>query len=124
MSRERIEVRSGEVAKGITMYDEKMTKTCIQIAEALGGKGQITIQCIMKNGSPRFTEINARFGGGTPLGIASGCDAPRWLLAQAAGLPVDVPPIGSYKLGLHVTRFDNSFFLTEHDRDRIARSSL
>lgn len=124
VSRERIEVRSGEVSKGITIYNEKITNTCIKIAKALGGKGQITIQCIMKNGAPYFTEINARFGGGTPLGIASGCDAPRWLLAQAAGLPVDVPPIGSYKLGLHVTRFDDSFFLTEPERGRIARGSL
>jgi len=124
VSRKRIEVRSGEVSKGVTMYDEKISNICIRIAEALGGKGQITIQCIMKNGTPHFTEINARFGGGTPLEIACGGDAPRWLLAQAAGLPFDVPPIGSYKLGLYVTRFDDSFFLTEHERERIARSSL
>ena len=124
VSRERIEVRSGEVSKGVTIYDEKITNTCIRIVEALGGKGQITIQCIMKNGTPQFTEINARFGGGAPLGIASGCDAPRWLLAQAAGLSVDIPPLGSYKVGLYVTRFDDSFFLTEYERDRIARSSL
>ena len=78
----------------------------------------------MKNGTPQFTEINARFGGGAPLGIASGCDAPRWLLAQAAGLSVDIPPLGSYKVGLYVTRFDDSFFVTEYERDRIARSSL
>lgn len=121
VSRKRIEVRSGEVAKGVTIFDESIMRTCIRIAEALQAKGQINIQCIMKNGTPHFTEINARYGGGSPLGISSGCDSPRWLLAEAAGLPVVVPKLGSYKVGLYITRFDDSLFLTESDCAKIAR---
>ena len=124
VSRERIEVRSGEVAKGVTIYSEDITKTCVKIAEALKVKGQITVQCIMKNGKPYFTEINARFGGGTPLGIASGCDAPRWLLAEVAGISITIPELGNYKRGLHVTRYDDSFYLTEDERTRIENSSF
>lgn len=124
VSRERIEVRSGEVAKGVTIYNESILKTCVKIAGALKVKGQITVQCIMKNGKPYFTEINARFGGGTPLGIASGCDAPRWLLAEAAGIPITIPELGNYKRGLYVTRFDDSFYLTEDERARILESSI
>ena len=116
-------MRSGEVAKGVTIYDEDITKACIRIAEGLGGKGQITIQCIMKDNTPYFTEINARFGGGAPLGIAAGCDAPRWLLAEAAGLPVDAPPIGSYKVGLYMTRFDDSFILNNDEVEKTANDS-
>src|SRR5208283_3970937 len=56
VSRKRIEVRSGEVAKGVTIYDEKITKACIRIAEGLGGKGQITVQCIRKDTIAYFTE--------------------------------------------------------------------
>ena len=30
-----------------------------------------------------FTEINARFGGGVPLGIATAANSPAWVLAEA-----------------------------------------
>jgi carbamoyl-phosphate synthase large subunit len=69
----------------------------------------------MKDDIPYFTEVNARFGGGLPLGIAAGVDSPRWLLALAAGLPIEIPPVGTYKTGLYMTRFDDSFFLTEEE---------
>ncbi len=48
-----------------------------------------------------------------PLSIAAGVDAPRWLLAQVAGLDVQVPALGSYATGLYVTRFDDAFLLRE-----------
>jgi carbamoyl-phosphate synthase large subunit len=124
ISRQRIEVRSGEVAKGVTVYDATISDACARIAAALPTVGPITVQCMMKEGVPHFTEINARLGGGVPLGIAAGVDTPRWLLAQAAGLPVETPPIGSYQTGLYLTRFDDSFFLTDETRQKIANHHL
>jgi carbamoyl-phosphate synthase large subunit len=124
VSRKRIEVRSGEVTKAVTIYDETVLKTCVRIAEALKPKGQITVQCIMKEGTPHFTEINARFGGGAPLAIAAGCDSPLWLLAEAAALPVNVPPLGAYTRGLYTTRFDDAFFLKESDLAKDARGPV
>lgn len=121
VSRQRIEVRWGEVTKGVTIYDPVIVATCVKIAQSLLATGPITVQCMLKEGTPHFTEINARFGGGLPLGIAAGADSPRWLLAKAAGLPVDIPPLGDYQVGLYLTRFDDSFFLAEADRERIAR---
>jgi carbamoyl-phosphate synthase large subunit len=78
----------------------------------------------MKDGVPHFTEINARLGGGVPLSIAAGVDFPHWLLARAAGLPVEIPPLGSYRTGLYLTRFDDSFFLTESEREQMASHRL
>jgi carbamoyl-phosphate synthase large subunit len=115
-SRRRIEVRTGEVAKGVTVYDESIAGHCVAIAEGLEARGPITVQCLMKGSEPRFTEVNARFAGGVPLAIAAGVDSPRWLLAQAAGLEVDLPPLGSYELDLYMTRYDDSFFIREEDR--------
>ena len=117
VSRERIEVRWGEVSKGITIYDSSIIDACLRIAKELKAVGPITVQCIIKNGVPHFTEINARFGGGIPLGIAAGVDSPRWLLAKAAGLEVEIPPLGSYQVGLRMTRFDNSFFLSGENNE-------
>ncbi len=124
VSRRRIEVRSGEVAKGVTVYDPAIADACVRIAHALPALGPITVQCMFKDGVPHFTEINARFGGGVPLGVAAGVDAPRWLLARAAGLPIDIPALGSYQAGLYMTRFDDSFFLSEADREQLASRRL
>jgi carbamoyl-phosphate synthase large subunit len=124
VSRQRIEVRWGEVAKGVTIHDPVVVEGCARIAAALPAVGPITVQCMMKEGAPHFTEINARLGGGVPLGIAAGVDTPRWLLAQAAGLPVEIPPLGAYQTGLYLTRFDDSFFITEDARERYASQRL
>jgi carbamoyl-phosphate synthase large subunit len=124
VSRRRIEVRWGEVAKGVTVYDPIIAAACTRIAAALPATGPITVQCMLKDGVPHFTEINARFGGGAPLGFAAGFDAPAWLLRCAAGQPVEPPVPGSYQIGLSLTRFDDAFFLMESQREQMARHHL
>lgn len=124
VSRQRIAVRGGEVVKGITVCDERILDACERIALALPAVGPITVQCMMRNDVPYFTEINARFGGGLPLGIAAGVNAPLLLLADAAGLPSGAPPLGAYQTGLYMTRYDESFFLTEQQRVQMAGDYL
>jgi carbamoyl-phosphate synthase large subunit len=113
VSRQRIAVRTGEVVKGFTMFDDRISHDCQKIAESLPAIGPITAQCIVHNGIPHFIEINARMGGGLPLAIAAGVDVPKLLLATAAGIPFDRPRIGDYQTGLYITRFDDSYFLPE-----------
>jgi carbamoyl-phosphate synthase large subunit len=124
VSRKRLEVRSGEVQKGVTVYDESITRDCVKIAQALEGIGPLTIQCIMKENVPYFTEINARFGGGVPLGIAAGCDMPQWILGQLAGIDFEVPAIGQYKLGLYLSRYDDSIFVPGNTIEKITLNTL
>jgi carbamoyl-phosphate synthase large subunit len=115
--RRRIEVRTGEVQKGVTVWDPEIARSCLAIGAALAARGPITVQCLFRDGRPRFTEVNGRFGGGLPLAIAAGLDFPRWYLALAAGLPVHLPEPGSYRQGLYLTRCDESFFCTGLDGD-------
>ncbi|CAN2039107.1 ATP-grasp domain-containing protein [Candidatus Magnetomoraceae bacterium gMMP-15] len=115
VSRKRIEVRWGEVAKGITVYDPVITDGCIQIAKAINAIGPVTIQCMIKNDQPIFTEINARYGGGAPLGIAAGVPSPQWYISLAAGKKVTPPQFGLYKMGLCISRYDQAFFLSSED---------
>jgi len=124
VSRQRIEVRWGEVAKGKTIYDSNVIQHCITIAKGVKAIGPITVQCILKNDQPYFTEVNARFGGGAPLGIRAGVKSPHWLLALAAGQDVEIPPLGTYQRGLYLTRYDDSFFLTEDEYEKIASHHL
>jgi carbamoyl-phosphate synthase large subunit len=119
--RKRIEIRAGEVAKGVTLWDERIARHCLAAAKGIRASGPITVQCMLKDGDPFFTEINARFGGGCPLGIAAGVNAPKWYLAEAAGIPQRIPRMGSYTSGLYMTRFDDSFFF-EEDRGKPAAS--
>ena len=123
VSRQRLEVRGGEVSKGKTIYDPLIAKYAKLIARSLSAVGPITIQSIYKDGTPFFTEINARFGGGAPLGFAAGVDAPKWLLALAAGLSLDIPPVGEYKRDLFMVRYDKSLFLTKEDINNEIKSS-
>lgn len=115
VSRQRIEVRSGEVAKGKTVHDPEIIKSCVEIARALDARGPITVQCIMRDETPYFTEVNARFGGGVPLSIAAGVPSPKWMLALAAGIGFDVPPLGDYRRDFYMTRFDTSLFVSEEE---------
>ena len=124
VSRRRIEVRSGEVMKGVTVRDDAVLDACERIAIALRARGPITVQCMLRDGVPYFTEINARFGGGLPLGIASGIDAPALVLAHARGDAPPTPAQRDYKVGLHITRFDDSFFVTEAELEKMARRRL
>lgn len=109
VSRQRIQTRSGEMAKGVTVYHPEIVDGCLRIALSLCAVGPITIQGLWSNGCFRFTEVNARFGGGVLLGIAAGADAPLWLLARAAGIPFETPPLGGYQTNLMLSRFDESF---------------
>ena len=76
------------------------------------------------SGTPYFTEVNARFGGGAPLGIAAGVNAPLVLLARQAGVPITIPPLGAYENGLIMTRFDDSFFLLRDENGTLARRRI
>jgi len=112
ISRKRLEVRAGEVTKGVTCVDLGIIESCCRIARALQAKGPITVQGLYKDDVFHFTEVNARLGGGVPLAIAAGARVTEWLLASAAGIEFELPPLGSYESGVFLTRFDDSFFLT------------
>lgn len=129
VSRQRIRVRGGEVTVGKTIFNQAILDASVRIARALPALGPITVQCMMRpdadgHDEPVFTEINARLGGGLPLGIAAGADAPRWLLAAAAGIEVERPPLGSYRTDLCFSRYDTSLFATEDECEQMASGRL
>ena len=93
--------------------DNNVINNCKNIAENLDKVGPITVQCILKDNDAYFIEINARYGGGAPLGIAAGVKSPHWYLSIASGIELDLPQIGSYKKNLYLSRYDNSIFIDE-----------
>ncbi len=111
--RARWQVRSGEVSKGVVVKDLEIMNAGKRVVECLGPsvRGVVTLQCIVTpQRRIRFIEINPRFGGGAPLGIAAGADYPAWLIQELTGREPQISFDG-FQHGLCMLRYDWSCFL-------------
>lgn len=114
--RQRLSVRSGEVEKGVTIYDPTLIEQALTLAQHLPGMwGVFNAQCRWPDGGgPRFFEINPRFGGGAPLSIAAGVHLPKLLLMELLGM--DVPEaVGQFTRNLLMLRYDDAHFVQVDD---------
>lgn len=88
---ERLEVRDGEVAKGVTRRIPSILSAAQRIGDALGAIGAYGPLCfqgiLCEDGSFAVFELNARFGGGYPLAHNAGAHFTRWLMEDALGKP-------------------------------------
>jgi carbamoyl-phosphate synthase large subunit len=111
VSRQRLQVRSGEVQKARVVKDSRLVDVSHRVVEVLGDcVGVITVQCIVgPRGRVSVLEVNPRFGGGVPLSIHAGADFPRWLLAELLGRSVRVAQ-DCVCDGVHMLRYDQSVF--------------
>ena len=109
--RRRIEIRAGEVSKGITVRDPDIIEAGKTIGENLpGAVGCITAQCFKKDKVIKFTEINARFGGGVPLAIEAGADFPGWIIQLALGRHIGCS-FDCWRPGVAMLRYDAAVFV-------------
>jgi len=108
----RIEVRAGEVSKGLIVKDERIMGAGRRVGELLkGARGCITLQCIVnRQGVIKMIEINPRFGGGAPLSIEAGADMPAWVIKMVRGIEIgDVEH--AYRDGVMMLRYDDAVFV-------------
>jgi len=108
----RMEVRAGEVSKGITVKDRRLMDLAQAVAEALpGAYGPLNIQCFMDEfGTIRIIEINARFGGGYPLTHHAGGRFTDWLLDELEG--TYLPYFDDWADDLAMLRYDQAIFVS------------
>lgn len=114
--RRRIEVRGGEVSKGVTERHEVVIGLARAVAEALPDPyGPLTVQIFAEDdGTAEVIEINPRFGGGYPLSWEAGARTTVWALQDALGVPID-PSSFEWEDGLLMLRYDQSVFLNTQD---------
>lgn len=84
--RKRIEVRDGEVNKGLTVANEIIPFLRERMKIIDGAHGCLTAQffCHKENGTVYGIEINPRFGGGYPLSYLAGANFSKWILDEYA----------------------------------------
>jgi carbamoyl-phosphate synthase large subunit len=82
--RKRIEVRSGEVNKGVTVKNEIVPLLRTSLGKISGAKGCLTAQFFRHKKTAQIfgIEINARFGGGFPLSYLAGANFPAWIIEE------------------------------------------
>ncbi|MDF1641268.1 ATP-grasp domain-containing protein [Thalassolituus oleivorans] len=112
--RERIEVRGGEVSKGITRKDFVYAYLCSRLGRISGARGCITFQFFVnvETQSLKALEINPRFGGGYPLTHSAGAPYSEWLIREYfLGEKIDF--FDSWTANLLMLRYDASVLVYE-----------
>ncbi|WP_197038222.1 ATP-grasp domain-containing protein [Billgrantia saliphila] len=105
--RQRLEVRGGEVSKGITRRGYVYDYLARRLTRLSGARGCITVQLFFHpvTRSIKAFEINPRFGGGFPLADAAGARYPDWLIREyLLGQAID--SFDSWQQNLLMLRYD------------------
>ena len=82
--RKRLEVRSGEISKGVTRKNFVYHYLLERVEYLEGARGCITFQLFVNESSRviKGLEVNPRFGGGYPLSDAAGANFTKWLIEE------------------------------------------
>ncbi|HVY69169.1 MAG TPA: ATP-grasp domain-containing protein, partial [Verrucomicrobiae bacterium] len=107
---QRLEVRAGEVSKGVTRRVESLERIAAHLGRVLpGARGPLCFQAFVDcDGNAKVFEINARFGGGYPLAHRAGATFSRWLLEEALGLPASAN--NDWRENVTMLRYDAAVF--------------
>lgn len=115
--RKRLETRSGEVSKGVTVRHAALQAMAMQIANALPGAfGVINVQIFLDplTDAMKVIEINPRFGGGYPLTQEAGANYTRWLVEDVLGRPITAQP-DAWREGLAMLRYDEAVYIDQSE---------
>lgn len=105
--RERLEVRAGEVSKGITRRHFVYDALVGPLSRLEGARGCVTVQVFGNpdTGEVKGLEINPRFGGGYPLSDAAGATYAEWIVREHL-LGESLPFFDAWEPDLLMLRYD------------------
>ena len=115
--RKRLEVRAGEVSKGLTVRNPLVEELTFELCELLpGAYGALNVQIFLDQATETLSiiEINPRFGGGFPLAWEAGGKYPQWLIEELLDLP-STAARDKWRDRLTMLRFDDAVYLTEEE---------
>jgi len=113
--RKRLEVRDGEVSKGLTEKNAIIDFLKTNLSTIEGAIGCLTAQFFKHkiNDTVYGIEINARFGGGYPLSYFAGANFPKWILEEYL-LDKSIPFFGDWEDKLLMLRYDKEVLVHGH----------
>ena len=113
--RKRIDIRAGEVSKGVTKKNKLVDFFKIKASKLRGLRGCVTIQCFMhkKTEDVIGIEINPRFGGGFPLSYLAGGNYPKWIIQECL-LDEEIPAYNDWKENLLMLRYDDEILVHDY----------
>lgn len=115
--RRRIEVRAGEVSKGVTARPGPLIELARCVCNALPGSyGPLTLQVFLdrSTGEMNVIEINPRLGGGFPLAWEAGANYPRRIIEEILDIEPRTP-VDDWKDGFVMLRYDEGVFVDARD---------
>lgn len=115
--RERLEVRGGEVSKGVTRLDTVYDYLRSRLSNLKNAVGCITVQVFFNpaTGSIKGLEVNPRFGGGYPLSYAAGANYPEWLI-QEYFLNTEIRFFDSWRKNCLMLRYDAQVLVNDYSK--------
>lgn len=110
----RMEVREGEISKGMTLKNHLLEYLKPRLSNVLGARGCVTIQVFKNKISDEVygIEINPRFGGGYPLSYQAGANFPKMIMDEYI-YNRQLEYTEDWKENLLMLRFDDATY-TEH----------
>ena len=110
--RKRLEVRGGEVNKGITVKNHVFEYLKERLTYVEGAFGCLTMQVFFnsKTQSIKALEVNPRFGGGYPLSYLAGANYPGYLIRECL-LNEDIEEYDSWEDSLLMLRYDDEILV-------------
>lgn len=105
--RHRLEVRDGEISKGVSRKNHVYDYLLQRLKTVQGARGCLTVQLFAKPNGQRYAalEINPRFGGGYPLSYAAGANYPGFLIDEYL-LSKEVQFFDCWETDLLMLRYD------------------
>jgi carbamoyl-phosphate synthase large subunit len=105
--RKRVEVRGGEISKGVALKGATYDYLHARLGGVTGARGCLTFQFFAARAQPRWAaiELNPRFGGGYPLSYAAGAHYPDWLIREYFFCE-EIPAFDGWAAGTAMARYD------------------
>ena len=110
--RERIEIRAGEISKGLATKNYLLDYLKDRMDYVLGVIGCVCVQLFYRKSDNDVVaiEINPRFGGGYPLSYAAGANYPKFLIQEYL-LGESIEYSDNWKDNTLMLRYDDAVFL-------------
>lgn len=113
--RHRVEIRGGEISKGLTMKNEVLGYLKEKLQKIDGAIGCLTLQLFLHKTNKNIygIEINPRFGGGFPMSYQAGANYPKWLIEEyIVGKRIDY--FENWEENLLLLRYDTEVIVHEY----------